>query len=351
MKLSDFDYVLPEELIAQYPSPQREESRLIIFDRKSEEIRETRFANFPRYLQEGDILVVNETRVIPARLYGLKKTGGKVEIFLTRRIGERKWLAMLRPSKRLRAGETIFVGAERYPIRVEGIINKGEWSVSLPDSVPEEEFIEDYGHVPLPPYIKRNDERRDRERYQTVYAKREGSIAAPTAGLHFTEDVLREITRRGATIIPLTLHIGPGTFRPLQHEAVEMNKLAPEFVLIKKEYVQDIEHARSQGRRIIAVGTTTTRALESLASGKVRVQEEKELNGETYITGWTDLFIYPGFTFRVIDSILTNLHLPRSSLLLLVAAYIGRDELLKIYRWAVGRRFRFYSYGDAMFIR
>ncbi len=351
MKLSDFDYVLPEELIAQYPSSQREESRLIIFDRKSKEIRETRFANFPRYLQEGDILVVNETKVIPARLYGLKKTGGKVEIFLTRRIGEGKWLAMLRPSKRLRAGEVIFVGTQRYPIRIEGRIGKGEWSVSLPDSVPEEEFIEDYGHVPLPPYIKRNDECGDRERYQTVYAKREGSIAAPTAGLHFTEDALREITHRGATIVPLTLHIGPGTFRPLQHEAVEMNKFEPEFVLIKKEYVQDIAQARRQGRRIIAVGTTTTRALESLGSGKVTRQEEKELNRETYITGWTDLFIYPGFTFRVIDSILTNLHLPRSSLLLLVAAYIGRDELLKIYRWAVKRRFRFYSYGDAMFIR
>jgi S-adenosylmethionine:tRNA ribosyltransferase-isomerase len=351
MKLRDFDYELPPELIAQYPSKRREDSRLVLLDKKNGEIRETRFANFPRCLQAGDLLVINDTRVIPARIYGRKKTGGRVEIFLVKRIRNRLWLAMLRPSKRLRDGEIILVGQDKQLVRIEGRIGRGEWLVSLPDLGPDLKFIEAYGHVPLPPYIKRRDEFKDRERYQTVFARRKGSIAAPTAGLHFTQEALHRIMRSGVTVLPLTLHVGPGTFRPLADEKVEANKLSPELIMIRKDYRDEIGEASEMGRRIVAVGTTTTRALESLAAGRLEAHDEKVLDGVTYITGWTDMFIYPGFKFRVVDALLTNLHLPRSSLLLLVAAFAGRDEVLKAYRWAVRRKFRFYSYGDAMFIR
>lgn len=351
MRLSDFDYELPEKLIAQYPSERRGESRLMLLDRGRGEVRETRFANFPRYLQEGDLLVVNETRVIPARIYGRKTTGGKVEVFLVRRTGERKWVAMLRPSKRLRSGVIILIGTQRHPIRIEKRMQRGEWEVSLPAAIGEEQFIDTFGHVPLPPYIKRKDELRDREWYQTVYASRPGSVAAPTAGLHFTDDILNSIERKGVSVIPLTLHVGPGTFRPLAYETVERNRLKPEFVVLKKDYWREIQGARKDGRRVVAVGTTTTRALESLAIGHIDNLEERTVDGEVLLSGWTDLFIYPGFGFTIVDAILTNLHLPRSSLLLLVAAFAGRDETLKAYAWAVKRRFRFYSYGDAMFIR
>jgi len=350
MKLSDFDYDLPPDLIAQYPAARRDESRLVLLDRRKKELRETHFSNFPRYLREGDLLVINETKVIPARLYGHKRSGGRIEIFLTWRLGDGEWNAMLRPSRRLSPGEVLLVGEEHYPVTILEKTGRGEWRIALPRSIPEREFIERYGHVPLPPYIKRDDERSDAKRYQTVYARRGGSVAAPTAGLHFTDEILRIIGHKGITIMPLTLHVGPGTFRPLTREKVKENRLAPEYLLVRSDYWDEIREARAHHRRVVAVGTTTTRALESLTAGCVSDREGLNIEGAEYISGWTDLFIYPGFKFKVVDALLTNLHLPRSSLLLLVAAFMGREEMMRAYRWAVERRLRFYSYGDVMFI-
>lgn len=351
MKLHDFDYELPGELIAQYPSPRREESRLILFERRTGELRETRFVNFPRYLQEGDLLVVNETKVIAARLHARRRTGGAVEVFLTRRIAPGEWRAMIRPSRRIAPGEAVFVDDGAHPITIVKREGRGLWRVTLPAAIDEREFLEKHGHVPLPPYIRRGDVDTDWERYQTVFARSEGSVAAPTAGLHFTEEIVREIARRGVSLLPLTLHVGAGTFRPLAFEEVEHNEIAPEYVMIRSAYWNEIEEAKRLKRRIVAVGTTTTRALETLHAGRITGREERIFDGERYITGWSDLFIYPGFRFQVVDSLLTNLHLPRSGLLLLVAAFAGREEILRVYDWAISRKFRFYSYGDVMYIR
>jgi S-adenosylmethionine:tRNA ribosyltransferase-isomerase len=351
MRVSDFDYELPGELVAQYPAEKRDESRLIVLNRATGEVRETRFNRFPRYLQEGDVLVINETKVIPARIFARRRTGGKVEIFLTRRLSGGTWAALLRPAGRLRTGETVVVGDSEEGIVIGERLERGEWKVSLPSSFPEESFIRRFGHVPLPPYIKRADEPADRVRYQTIFARQEGSVAAPTAGLHFTESLMHDLKRKGITVVPLTLHVGPGTFQPLADETVEGNTLPPEFMFIRQDYWTELKSAKALGRRIIAVGTTATRALESLAAHRLKARAERELDGNMCITGWTELFIYPGFDFRIVDAMLTNLHLPGSSLLVLAAAFAGRELLLKSYRWAVKRRFRFYSYGDVMFIR
>lgn len=350
MKLQDFDYELPGELIAQHPSPRREQSRLILFERSGGGVRETRFVNFPRYLREGDLVVVNESKVIPARLRARRRTGGAVEVFLTRRIAPRAWHAMIRPSRRIASGEVILVGDAGHPVTVEGRAGRGLWRVTLTAGIDEREFLETYGHVPLPPYIRRGDVDADRDRYQTVFARNEGSVAAPTAGLHFTDEIVREMGRRGVTVLPLTLHVGAGTFRPLVSADVEQNEIEPEYVSIRTAHWREIVEAKRRKRRIIAVGTTTTRALESLAAGRVREREERISGGERHIAGWCDLFIYPGFRFRIVDALLTNLHLPRSSLLVLVAAFAGREEILRVYRWAISRKFRFYSYGDVMYI-
>lgn len=350
MKLSEFEYELPDELIAQRPLERRDESRLIVLGRGSDDIRETRFGSFPRYLSEGDLLVVNETKVIPARIHTSRRTGGKVEVFLTGRLGGGEWTAMLRPARRISEGERLIVGGGGHEITVLGRMGDGDWKVRLPEDLGEQEFLDSYGHVPLPPYIKREDEESDRERYQTIFARTDGSVAAPTAGLHFTDRILRDISRRSVTVVPLTLHVGPGTFRPLSMERVEENRLSPEFVRIREDCLEEILGARRDGRRIIAVGTTTTRALESIASGILSDRKEERLQGQDYISGWTDLFIYPGYEFGIVDALLTNMHLPRSSLLLLVAAFAGTERILRAYRWAVQREFRFYSYGDVMFI-
>ena len=350
MKTHDFDYELPEDLIAQYPADEREESRLLYFERRSGDIRETKFENFPRFLREGDLLVVNETRVIPARLIGHRATGGLVEIFLTRPIEGRRWSALLRPARRIALGEQVLFGDDEFAVTVEGPAGS-EWIVVLPEGIPPETFIERFGRVPLPPYIRREADERDRERYQTVFASRPGSVAAPTAGLHFSDSVLRDLRRRGITIVPVTLHVGPGTFRPLERDRVEDNTLPRERFIVRRAAWEEICSARRTRRRVIAVGTTTTRVLETLAGDLADKTVETRIEGQEAIAGWTRLFIYPGFRFRVVDSLLTNFHLPRSSLLMLVSAFAGREETLRIYRWAVARRFRFYSYGDAMFVK
>ena len=351
MRISDFDYELPEELIAQYPAERRDESRMLLLDRSREEVRETKFANFPRYLHEGDIVVVNDTKVIPARLLGRKESGAAVEVFLVRRLGEGRWRALCRPSRRLGPGDRVMVGEVGHALTIDEEVGGGEWVVSMPEGIPEAGFIERFGHMPLPPYIRREDEEIDRGRYQTVYASVEGSVAAPTAGLHFTREVLDGLRRKGITVMPVTLHVGPGTFRPLDEEVVEENVLSAEHVSIRKDYLEEILSARKSGRNIVAVGTTVTRVLEAAASGALDGCGTIVSDGAEYLTGWTDLFIYPGFEFRVVGSMLTNMHLPRSSLLLLVSAFASRERILSAYRWAVERRFRFFSYGDVMLIR
>ncbi len=351
MRISDFDYELPEELIAQYPAGRRDESRMLLLDRSRNEVRETKFANFPRYLHEGDIVVINDTKVIPARLLGRKESGAEVEVFLVRNLGEGRWRALCRPSRRLKPGDRVLVGEVGHALTIGEEIGGGEWVVSMPEDIPEAEFIEKFGHMPLPPYIRRRDEEIDRGRYQTVYARVEGSVAAPTAGLHFTGEVLEGLRRKGITVMPVTLHVGPGTFRPLNLEVVEDNVLSAEHVSIRKDYLEEILSARKLGRNVVAVGTTVTRALEAAASGALDGTGTIVSEGAEYLTGWTDLFIYPGFEFRVVGSLLTNMHLPKSSLLVLVSAYAGRERILNAYRWAVERRFRFFSYGDVMLIR
>jgi len=351
MKLEEFDYILPRELIAQHPLERREDSRLLVLDRAKNELRETRFFNFPRYLREGDLLVVNETKVIPARIFGKKSTGATVEVFLTRRLEKKKWIAMVRPSKRVRENTFLYIGKEQYPLEITERLSEGRWIVTLPESIDEGEFLENFGHVPLPPYIKRADGEIDRERYQTIFARHEGSVAAPTAGLHFTDEILRRITSKGVTVVPISLHVGPGTFKPLKEEVVENNRLEPEFLMVRLDRWEEILYAIKSRRRIIAVGTTSTRALEALALDRIDERRIVKLEDGEYITGWTDLFIYPGFKFKVVDALVTNLHLPRSSLILLVSAFAGRERVLRAYEFAVSRRFRFYSYGDVMFIR
>ena len=270
MRISDFDYELPEELIAQYPAERRDESRMLLLDRSREEVRETKFANFPRYLHEGDIVVVNDTKVIPARLLGRKESGAAVEVFLVRRLGEGRWRALCRPSRRLGPGDRVMVGEVGHALTIDEEVGGGEWVVSMPEGIPEAGFIERFGHMPLPPYIRREDEEIDRGRYQTVYASVEGSVAAPTAGLHFTREVLDGLRRKGITVMPVTLHVGPGTFRPLDEEVVEENVLSAEHVSIRKDYLEEILSARKSGRNIVAVGTTVTHAYAVFAGPKVR---------------------------------------------------------------------------------
>ncbi|MCD6380596.1 tRNA preQ1(34) S-adenosylmethionine ribosyltransferase-isomerase QueA [bacterium] len=351
MKLSDFDYNLPSELIAQYPSPSREDSRLIIFRRGRGDISETRFANILRYLQPGDLFVINDSKVIPARIFGRKVTGARIEIFLIRQIGNRSWTALLRPSKRVKEGDKILVGQDGDEARIVREIGEGKWEIRLSDRIPEWDFIELHGDIPLPPYIKRESEEIDRGRYQTVYASSKGSVAAPTAGLHFTEEILKKIQKKGCTVLSLTLHVGAGTFLPLRDEIVENNKLSYEYIKIRKKVWDEIKLAKKDKRRVIAVGTTTTRVLESLASGAIDDRREETIDGEVWISGSTSLFIRPGFKFRIADALVTNLHLPRSSLFLLVSAFAGRENMIRVYEWAVKRKVRFYSYGDAMFIQ
>jgi S-adenosylmethionine:tRNA ribosyltransferase-isomerase len=350
MKLSDFDYRLPVELIAQKPVKDRDKSRMILLKRESGEVRETLFSNFARYLREGDILVVNKSKVIPARIFGKRKTGGKVEIFLVRRISPRRWRALLKPARRLSEGETIRLKDKSHALKIGSRLDEREWEVFLPHNIEENRLIERFGHIPLPPYIKRDEKAMDRERYQTIFAQDEGSVAAPTAGLHFSDSVLRDIERGGITLVPLTLHVGTGTFRPLENEVVERNRLQAEFFKISTECWDEIRSAKKKGRRVVAVGTTTTRALESLAADELKNPRELIEEGERVISGWTELFIYPPYHFRVVDALLTNMHLPCSSLLILVSAFAGRERILNIYEWAIQRKFRFYSYGDVMFI-
>jgi S-adenosylmethionine:tRNA ribosyltransferase-isomerase len=327
---SDFDYDLPAESIAQEAAP-RGESRLLVLDRTGPD-RHARVRDLPRLLRPGDLLVLNDTRVIPARLFGRSVGGGRMEVLLVERTGEDEWDALVKPGKRARPGARIDF-EEDLTAEVTG---KSEDRYRLRFSEPIEPHLERLGHIPLPPYIHRPDTSEDRERYQTVYAKTPGAIAAPTAGLHFTEDLLREIEEAGVGIARVTLHVGIGTFKPVSVERVEDHRMDRERYEITEEAAEAIRRAD----RVVAVGTTVVRTLESAAMG----------NGEVRVgSGSTELFITPGFRFQVVDALLTNFHLPKSTLLMLVSAFAGRERVLAAYEEAVREGYRFYSYGDAMF--
>jgi S-adenosylmethionine:tRNA ribosyltransferase-isomerase len=345
--LSDFDFDLPEALVAQEPSEARGGSRLLILNRASGAIEHASFGDIHHHLRPGDLLVVNNTKVFPARLLGRRvPSGGAVECLLVRQIDEGTWEALMHPGQKLKPGARVVFEGPGEPLHGEvlGRHFHGRRTVRLwTDSGADvAQVIDAIGHIPLPPYIKRDDRPSDRERYQTVYARERGSIAAPTAGLHFTDDILAALAARGVERTELTLHVGYGTFKPMREESVDKHVVDPERFIVSSEAAAALTRARTENRRIVAVGTTTVRALESLtidADGAVGAAH-----------GEAKIFIRPGHEFRVVKAMITNFHLPRSSLLVLVAAFAGRERVLDAYREAVARGYRFYSYGDAMLI-
>jgi S-adenosylmethionine:tRNA ribosyltransferase-isomerase len=347
MDVSDFDFELPDELVAQEPPAERGQSRLLVLNRDTGETAHAQFPELVDHLRAGDLLVVNDTRVFPARLLGHRvPTGGAVECLLLRDLGDAVWEALVHPGQKLGPGARVLF--ERDGVRVRGeIVGRhfhGRRTIRLAadDGLNLAEAIDRIGHIPLPPYISRDDRPADRERYQTVYARDRGSIAAPTAGLHFTAGLLRALAAKGVARTEVTLHVGYGTFKPVRVERVEEHEVDAETFSVPAPAAAALTAARREGRRIIAVGTTTTRVLESLAIGA---------DGEVRpATGATRLFIHPGHRFQVVNGLVTNFHVPRSSLLMLVAAFAGTHRVMAAYREAVARHYRFYSYGDAMLV-
>jgi len=337
----DYDYTLPTELIAQVPAETRDRSRLMVLDRISDTLHHRTFSEIPVYLTTNDLLVVNNTRVFPARLIGKKiPSGGEIELFLLRSDDDTHWEALSRPARRIVKGTTVDFGDGLLRAEIMDKGDHGKVFVRLESKIPVREAINRIGQTPLPPYIKRRAEPEDRERYQTVYARHRGSVAAPTAGLHFSEHLLKTIRSQGVKIAEVTLHVGIGTFRPLSDEEAAGNTLHSEYCTVTDDTADLVRRCRESGGRIFAVGTTTTRALETAShDGDISAFE-----------GWTDLFIKPPYRFRSVDCLVTNFHLPRSSLLMMVCAFAGREKILGAYSEAVKERYRFYSYGDAMLI-
>jgi len=347
MFLSDFDYELPEALIAQQPLEQRDASRMLILDRAAQTREDSKFAAFPEYVRAGDVVVVNNTRVFPARLTGRREpSGGRVEVLLVREVEPGIWEALVRPAQRLKVGARLRFGDSGLRAEVLECSAKGarrlRFETDGEESRPLEALLNEQGQTPLPHYIRRpaGESTADSERYQTVFAREKGAIAAPTAGLHFTPKIISRLARR-ARVVEITLHVGYGTFEPVRVDNIAEHRVAPEFFQIDEQAAAVINDSRAQGGRVIAVGTTTTRALESAVNAQGLVAAG---------SGQSRLTITPGYEFRVTDALLTNFHLPRSSLLLLVSAFAGRDFTLAAYRYAVAARFRFYSYGDCMFV-
>ena len=334
MKLSDFDFELPELLIAQHPSPKRTDSRLLV---RNDEFIDSHFSDLGLFLKPNDLLILNDTRVIPARLFGHKDSGGKVEVLIERLVSDHDALAMIKASRSPKIGSYIIL-ENKVRLKICDK-NDGIYSVSFEfDSILK--TLNEVGHIPLPPYIDREDVKEDANRYQTVYAQNNGAVAAPTAGLHFDESLLSSLKEQGIDHTFLTLHVGAGTFQPVKVENIESHKMHSEYYEVSQESVDKIVRTKAMGGRIIAVGTTAVRTLESIA-----------LNGELLSQkGETDIFIYPGFEFRIVDVLITNFHLPKSSLLMLVSAFIGFDEMHQTYQHAIKEQYRFFSYGDAMLL-
>ena len=340
MKVSDFNYNLPEELIAQVPIQKRDESRLMVLNRKNQTIEHKTFKDIIDYLQPGDCLVRNNTKVIPARIYGKKETGANVEFLLLNNIEGDIWECIVRPGNKLHIGTKVIFGDGLLKADIIDIMEGGTRKVKFSYDGIFNEILDQIGLMPLPPYI--HEELKDKDRYQTVYAKYRGSAAAPTAGLHFTEELLNKIEQKGIQIANVTLHVGIGTFRPVKEETVEKHHMHSEHYYIKKEDVDKINTAKENGKRVIAVGTTSCRVLETIADENGHVKEAE---------GDTQIFIYPGYKFKILDGLITNFHLPQSTLLMLVSALAGKDYVLKAYNEAVKEKYRFFSFGDAMFIQ
>ena len=339
MKVSDFNYDLPERLIAQHPSLKRDESRLMVLNREKQTIEDKVFKDVIDYLNPGDCLVRNNTKVIPARLYGRKETGANVEFLLLKRVHDDTWEVIVRPGRKLLKGAKVIFGDEILEATIDDVLENGNRLVTFKYEGIFNEILDQIGLMPLPPYIK--EKLKDKDRYQTVYAKYDGSAAAPTAGLHFTEELLEKIRQKGVEIANVTLHVGIGTFRPVKVENVEEHDMHSEHYYIKKEDADKINNAKKNGKRIISVGTTSCRVLESIADESGFVKETE---------GDTSIFIYPGYKFKCIDSLITNFHLPESTLVMLVSALAGKDFILKAYKEAVEKEYRFFSFGDAMII-
>jgi S-adenosylmethionine:tRNA ribosyltransferase-isomerase len=342
MKTADFDYDLPGELIAQTPAEPRDHSRLMVLDRDTGSIEHRRFFDLPERLRPGDVLVFNDSRVMRARLHGRRtETGGKVELLLLRRVSEGTWRALVRPGSRMRRGAAFEVSRDGH--HMDGVVVEVNADGSRTVRITGEEHLDELGVVPLPPYI--HEPLSDEERYQTVYSRVKGSVAAPTAGLHFTDDLLDRIRRTGVELVFVTLHVGWDSFRPVETEDVESHEMHSEHWELGPEAAEAINRAKDEGRRVVSVGTTAVRLLEHAAA--------RSDGGPGVVapgSGWADLFIYPGYRFRVVDALLTNFHLPRSSLLMLTSAFAGRDLVLCAYREAASHGYRFYSFGDAMLV-
>ena len=341
MKVSDFYFELPEELIAQYPLEKRDSSRLMVLDKKTGEIEHRKFHDILEYVNEGDTLVLNNTRVLPARLIGEKEeTGGKIEFLLLKRIEGDKWECLAKPGRKAKVGTVFTFGEGKLKAIVREIGEEGNRIIEFKYDGIFEQVLDELGQMPLPPYI--HEKLEDKERYQTVYSKEKGSAAAPTAGLHFTEDLLKEIKDKGVNIAYLTLHVGLGTFRPVKVDDVNNHVMHSEYYHLDKENAELINKTKEAGKRVIAVGTTSSRTLETIGDENGRVREQ---------SGWTDIFIYPGYKFKIVDNLITNFHLPESTLIMLVSALAGQDNIMNAYNTAVKEKYRFFSFGDSMFIK
>ncbi|MDE7082347.1 MAG: tRNA preQ1(34) S-adenosylmethionine ribosyltransferase-isomerase QueA [Clostridia bacterium] len=337
-KKSDFYYDLPEELIAQTPATPRDSSRLLTYDRKTGEVRHEVFRDIINYLHAGDVLVVNNTKVLPARLYAKTENGGAVEVLLLKRLNADDWEVLVKPGRKCTVGKKLYISDE-LSLTVTGITDSGERIVSFDYNGVFEEILDRLGSMPLPPYIKAKLQ--DKNRYQTVYAKVDGSAAAPTAGLHFTPELIEKIKAKGVLVAEILLHVGLGTFRPVKEDIITDHKMHSEYYEVGEEAARIITAAKKEGRRVIAVGTTSVRTLESVADEDGTVKPQK---------GNTQIFIYPPYKFKCVDALITNFHLPESTLIMLVAAMTGREEILNLYNTAVKEKYRFFSFGDATFI-
>jgi S-adenosylmethionine:tRNA ribosyltransferase-isomerase len=342
MKLTDFKYELPEELIAQYPTKHRGDSRMMILNRSDQSVAHEEFSNILDFLNEGDALVVNETKVFPARLIGFKeKTNAQVEVLLLRQLEDTMWEVLVKPARKVRIGNRLVIADSIGCDVIDNTISGGR-VVKFDDNGKNFfDLVEEVGNSPLPPYIKRPTEAIDKERYQTVYAKKTGAVAAPTAGLHFTDDIIEKLKTKGVEIIPLVLHVGLGTFRPVQVEDLSRHQMDSEYYELSQESAQKINEVKKNGGKVIAVGTTTVRVLETVAIPDKTVKAS---------SGWTDKFIFPPYNFKMIDGIITNFHQSQSTLYILVCTFCGYDLAKTAYREAIDQKYRFFSYGDAMLV-
>ena len=341
MRVEDFDYNLPEELIAQTPLTQRDASRLLVLDKKTGDIEHKHFSDIINYLNEGDTLVLNDTKVLPARLIGVKEeTGAVIEVLLLKNTEQDNWECLVKPARRIKVGTIVSFGDGKLKAKCIKEADEGiRYFTFLYEGI-FLEILEELGTMPLPPYI--HEKLKDQSRYQTVYAKEVGSAAAPTAGLHFTKELLEEIKNKGVNIAYITLHVGLGTFRPVSVDKVEDHEMHSEYYNMSKEVATLLNETKKNGKRIISVGTTSTRTLETIM---------QKYNEFTECSGWTNIFIYPGYEFKAIDCLSTNFHLPKSTLVMLVSALAGRENILNAYKTAVDEKYRFFSFGDAMFIK